>query len=156
MEKVKFINKNLSEGKKHSCYVAAPFFDPDQVTRVALVETMLEKYGLTYFSPRKDSACEDIHNPEVRKRVFDLNCQSIKNAEFVIAITDGKDVGTMIEVGMAKEAGIPVIGVAFTLGENQLFNLMIAEACYAVSRTKEELEKILTTGEKIEYKGLIE
>ena len=156
MENLTFIKKTLSEGKKHNVYIASPFFNADQNTRVDLVETLLEKHGLSYFSPRKDSACEDIHNPEVRKKVFELNCSSIRNAEFVIAITDGKDTGTMIEVGMAYEMGIPVIGVAFTLGKDQLFNLMIAEACYAVARTKEELEKILITGEKIEYKGLIE
>ena len=141
--------------KKYDYYIAAPFFNPDQVTRVALVETMLEKYGLTYFSPRKDSACENIHDPEVRKRVFELNHNSILASKGVIAITDGKDVGTMIEVGMAYSANIPVIGAAFTLGENQLFNLMIAEACCSVARTKEELEQSIN-GMKIEYKGLIE
>lgn len=145
-----------NNNKKYDFYIAAPFFNPDQVTRVALVETMLEKHGYTYFSPRKDSACEDIHNPEVRKRVFELNHTSILASKGVIAITDGKDVGTMIEVGMAYSSDIPVIGVAFTLGDNQLFNLMIAEACYSVARTKEELERILFDGEKIEYKGLIE
>lgn len=155
MENKSFI-KTLSKGKKHNCYIASPFFNADQNTRVDLVETLLEKHGLSYFSPRKDSACENIHDPEVRKRVFELNCNSIKDAEFVIAITDGKDVGTMIEVGMAYKMGIPVIGVAFTLGKDQLFNLMIAEACYGVARTKDELEQILVTGEKIEYKGLIE
>lgn len=150
---MKFIKKT---NKKHNCYIAAPFFNADQITRVELVETLLEKHGLTYFSPRKDSACEDIHNPEVRKRVFDLNCKSIENADFVIAITDGKDVGTMIEVGMAHQMNIPVLGVAFTLREDQLFNLMIAEACYGVARNKDELEHILVTGEEIAYKGLIE
>lgn len=146
----------LNEGKTHHVYIASPFFNENQLTRVELVETLLEKHGLTYFSPRKDSACENIHDPEVRKRVFELNVENIKNAEFVIAITDDKDTGTMIELGIAYSLGIPVIGVAFTLKEGQLYNLMIAEACYSTARNKTELEKILVEGATIEYKGLIE
>ena len=142
--------------KKYDFYIAAPFFNEDQITRVSLVEAILEKNNLTYFSPRKDSACENIHDEEVRKRVFELNCNSIKDSRKVIAITDGKDVGTMIEVGMAYADGIDVIGVAFTLKQDQLFNLMIAEACESVARNKEQLEDIIRNNAKIKYEGLIE
>lgn len=140
---------------KYDVYIAAPFFTQDQITRVALVETILEKLNMKYFSPRKDSACENISDPDVRKRVFDLNCDSIKASKMVVAITDDKDVGTMIEVGMAHSLEIPVIGAAFTLKPEQLFNLMIAEACVSVAKTKEELEESIK-GKRIEYKGNIE
>lgn len=149
------IFEKIKYSHNHEVYIAAPFFNQDQITRVALVETLLEKLGITYFSPRKDSACENISDPKARKRVFDLNCESIKNSKMVIAITDDKDVGTMIEVGMAHALNIPIIGAAFTLKPDQLFNLMIAEACTSVAKTKEELE-LSIKGEKIEYKGDIE
>lgn len=147
--------KSLNPGKKHHVYIAAPFFNPDQITRVALVETLLEKHGLTYFSPRKQSAIGPISSPEVRKKSFDLNVQGIEEAEFLIAITDGKDMGTIFEAGHAYASNIPVIYVAFTIGKDGMFNLMLAESGKAACRTVEELEAAIL-GEDIYYEGLIE
>lgn len=146
---------NLSEGKKHHVYIASPFFNPDQVTRVALVETLLEKHGLTYFSPRKQSAIGPISSPEVRKKSFEMNVKGIEDAEFLIAITDGKDMGTIFEAGHAFASNIPIIYVAFTLGKDGMFNLMLSESGVAACRTVEELESAIQ-GEEIYYEGLIE
>jgi len=149
------IKTRMNPKKPHNCYIAAPFFNPDQITRVALVETLLEKHGLTYFSPRKQSAIGPISSPEVRKKSFELNIEGIENADFVIAITDGKDVGTIFEAGHAYAKKIPVIYVAFTLGKEGLFNLMLAESSVATTTTVEDLERAIL-GEKIYYEGLIE
>jgi nucleoside 2-deoxyribosyltransferase len=147
--------RSLKEGKKHHVYIAAPFFNPDQITRVALVETLLEKHGFTYFSPRKQSAIGPISSPEVRKKSFEMNVKGIEGAEFLIAITDGKDMGTIFEAGHAFASKIPVIYVAFTLGKDGMFNLMLAESGVAACRTVEELEAAIL-GEEIYYEGLIE
>lgn len=147
--------KPLTSGKKHHCYIAAPFFNPDQITRVALVETLLEKHGLTYFSPRKQSAIGPISSPEVRKKSFQMNVDGIDEAEFLIAITDGKDMGTIFEAGHAYASNIPVIYVAFTIGKEGMFNLMLAESGKAACRTVEELEAAIL-GTEIYYEGLIE
>ncbi|MGG1915998.1 nucleoside 2-deoxyribosyltransferase [Priestia megaterium] len=147
--------KALKEGKKHHCYIAAPFFNPDQITRVALVETLLEKHGLTYFSPRKQSAIGPISDAEVRQKAFQMNVDGIEDAEFLIAITDGKDMGTIFEAGHAFASKIPVIYVAFTLGKDGMFNLMLAESGVAACRSVEELEAAIL-GEEIYYEGLIE
>ena len=116
------MTNNLKEGKKHHVYIAAPFFNPDQITRVALVETLLEKHGLSYFSPRKQSAIGPISSPEVRKKSFQMNLDGIEESEMVIAITDGKDMGTVFEAGHAFASNIPVIYVAFTIGKEGMFN----------------------------------
>lgn len=145
----------LQQGKKHHVYIAAPFFNPDQITRVALVETLLEKHGLTYFSPRKQSAIGPIADPEVREKAFQMNVSGIEEAQMVIAITDGKDMGTIFEAGHAYASQIPVIYVAFTLGKDGMFNLMLAESAQATAKTVEELESAIL-GEEIYYEGLIE
>lgn len=147
--------KALQPGKSHHVYIAAPFFNPDQITRVALVETLLEKHGLTYFSPRKQSAIGPISSPEVRKKSFQLNIEGIDNAEMLIAITDGKDMGTIFEAGHAFASHIPIIYVAFTLGKDGMFNLMLSESGKAACRTVEELEAAIL-GQEIYYEGLIE
>lgn len=140
--------------KKYDYYIAAPFFNPDQITRVELVKSILDSKGLTYFSPKDDSAVSNINNPEQRKRVFALNHESISASRSVIAITDGKDTGTIWEAGFAFAKDIPVIYIAFTLG-NAPFNLMLAESGVAACRTVEEL-KAAIDGNKIYYKGDIE
>lgn len=147
--------RNLPLGKKHSVYLASPFFKPDQIKRVELVENLLEEAGYSYFSPRKELVCPPNATDEQRKITFKGNHDGILNSEMVIAITDGKDVGTIWEMGVAFEAGIPVIGVALTLGDAP-FNLMLSESCYAVCRTKDELEGFLENGKSSYYQGEIE
>jgi nucleoside 2-deoxyribosyltransferase len=147
--------QSTKPGKKHNCYIAAPFFNPDQITRVALVETLLEKHGLTYFSPRKQSAIGPIALESVRKAAFKMNIDGIEEAEFLIAITDGKDMGTIFEAGHAFASDIPIIYVAFTLGKDGMFNLMLSESGKAACRTVEELEAAIL-GKEIYYEGLIE
>lgn len=141
--------------KEYDFYIAAPFFNENQITRVELIETLLEKHGFTYFSPRKDSACANIHDEEERKRVFKSNHQGILKSRGMIAITDDKDMGTVWEAGFAFEK-IPVIYCAFTLKKDQLFNLMLAESGISVARNKEQLEETLINGKTIKYVGLIE
>ncbi|WP_353856827.1 nucleoside 2-deoxyribosyltransferase [Bacillus sp. Bos-x628] len=147
--------KPLAPGKQQHVYIAAPFFKADQITRVALVETLLEKHDLTYFSPRKQSAIGPISSPEVRKKSFEMNIRGIEESELVIAITDDKDMGTIFEAGHAYASGVPIIYVAFTLGQDGMFNLMLAESGKAACKTIEELEAAIL-GQEIYYEGLIE
>lgn len=140
---------------KHDVYIAAPFFNNDQITRVELVKALLENKKLKYFSPKDDSAVKDINNPENRKEVFKLNHTAIDSSKMVIAITDGKDPGTIWEAGYAYAKNIPVIYVAFTLGKEGQFNLMLAESGVAACRTVEELKDAID-GKKIYFEGNIE
>ena len=153
-KKIKEMKKE-KEDKKFDFYIAAPFFNPDQITRVELVKALLDSKGLTYFSPKDDSAVTDINNPENRKRVFELNHKSISSSKAVIAITDGKAPGTIWEAGFAYAKNIPVIYIAFTLGKDGLFNLMLAESGVAACRTVDEL-KAAIDGQQIYFEGNIE
>jgi len=156
----KFLGKERLEKRgdihiKHDVYIASPFFKPDQIERVQLVEDLLDRLGITYFSPRKVLVCPPDATEEQRKKTFKGNHDGILQSRAVIAITDGKDVGTIWEMGVAYQAGVPVIGVALTLGDKP-FNLMLSESCYSTCRTIEELEKTLTDGSEIYYEGKIE
>lgn len=141
--------------KKHNVYLASPFFNPAQLERVIDVETLLEKYNMTYFSPRKELVCPPNASAEVRKNTFENNVKGILEADMVIAITDDKDPGTLFEMGMAYAFGVPVIGVALTLGDRP-FNLMLAESCKSTCRTMEELNQTLKDGQEFYYQGEIE
>ena len=125
--------------KKYDFYIAAPFFNPDQITRVELVKSLLENKGLTYFSPKDDSAVENINDPENRKKVFALNHESISASRGVIAITDGKDPGTIWEAGFSYSSKKPIIYFAEHLN-GKPFNLMLAKTGRFASNEKELIE----------------
>lgn len=151
----KIQTRALPLGKKHNVYLASPFFNPEQVERVEMIENLLEEHGYTYFSPRKELVCPPTATEEQRKTTFKGNHNGILNSEMVLAVTDGKDVGTIWEMGVAFEAGIPVVGIALTLGDKP-FNLMLSESCYTTIRTKEELVEFLKTNKSNYYQGEIE
>lgn len=151
----KFADCDTVKEKKYDFYIAAPFFNPDQVTRVELVKALLDTKSKSYFSPKDDSAVEDINIVENRKKVFKLNHNSIDESRAVIAITDGKDVGTIWEAGYAYAKNIPVIYIAFTLGKDGQFNLMLSESGVAACRTVEELKEAID-GKMIYFEGNIE
>lgn len=147
--------RTLPLGKKHNVYLASPFFNPEQLERVEMIENLMEEHGYTYFSPRQELVCPPTATEEQRRTTFQGNHNGILNAEMVLAVTDGKDVGTIWEMGVAFEAGVPVVGIALTLGDKP-FNLMLSESCYTTIRTKEELEEFLKTNKATYYQGEIE
>lgn len=139
-------NKLLQNNRdtKWDVYIASPFFNDIDNERLDIIESMLDKEGLTYFSPRHQSAIGPISEPEVRQKAFQMNVDNIKDADFVIAETSRKDLGTLFEAGLAYEAGIPIIYATFVLGENGgAVNLMLSESAFATVTTPMQLEKAI-------------
>lgn len=159
----------MSEQKTYKVYLASPFFKPEQIERIEFIENTLEENGYTVFSPRKEFVVKPDATSEDRKKGFQGNCNAIDNCDFVIAVTDGKDMGTIWEAGYAYSSGIPILYFAETLGNND-FNLMLAESGeLGVCKSREELDFVLrdiityttlnryiTHGDKFNYNGVIE
>lgn len=151
---------------KYKVYLASPFFKQEQIERVEYIENLLEKYGYAVFSPRKEFIVKPDATLEDRKKGFQGNCNGIDNCDFVIAVTDGKDMGTIWEAGYAYSSGIPILYFAETLGNNN-FNLMLAESGkLGVCKSREELDTVLKELQtysnlnqymsKFNYNGVIE
>lgn len=151
---------------KYKVYLASPFFKPEQIERIEYIENLLEKHGYTVFSPRKEFVVKPNASSEDRKKGFQGNCNAIDNCDFVIAVTDGKDMGTIWEAGYAYSSGIPILYFAETLGNNE-FNLMLAESGkLGICKSREELDTVLTELQnysnlnkyisKFNYNGVIE
>lgn len=75
---------------------------------------------MTPYMPRHDGVKlepNQLHDPAVRKTVFDENVKHIDDADIVIASLDSKDgyidTGTIWEVGYAMAVGKPVIGFQY-------------------------------------------
>lgn len=143
---------------KYDFYFASPFFTPEQIEREERLISHLRSYGYSVFSPRESCHLDAKASQESRVKVFNDNCEAIRNSAAVFAITDGKDMGTIWEAGYAYGIKRPILYYAETLGDNQ-FNLMLAQSGKGVFRRLDEVTPcnidvaLLST---IEYEGDIE
>jgi nucleoside 2-deoxyribosyltransferase len=149
-------------------YIASPFFNPEQLERVEFIEKLLSAHNIKYFSPRKDTYVKPDSTDAERKQAFNDNLKGIIDCDFVLAVTDGKDVGTIWEAGYAFSADVPVLYFAETLGDKP-FNLMLAmSAKLGTCTSRDQLDSFLSCISKYvsvtsylinvvsEYKGIIE
>lgn len=136
-------------------YVAGPWWTEEMMTRIQDVEKVLINNDCKMFRPRIDGPDLGPNaTEEDRTRAFKDNVDNIANSDFIVAITDGKDVGTIFEAGYAYGINVPVIYFCNSLPEGATFNVMLAKSGYSVALSFEDLDKIIK-GEKIDYKGLI-
>lgn len=92
-------------------YLAGPFFTMAQRWMIEQSKRYLSEQGFSVFSPFHDvgygSASE----------VVPTDVAALEKSDFVFAIVDGLDSGTLFEIGYAKALGKPVI--AFVQNESQ-------------------------------------
>lgn len=143
------------EGKL-KVYLAGGWFNPEQDRILTMVEDLL--FNISYlevYSPRRQTQFKSGSKPtrELCEQVFNNNIEAIKNSDFVIASTEGKDMGTLIEIGAAYVLKKPVIAVYF---HNEPFNLMAeGTAIGGVARNITQLELILGEISNIGLEGYI-
>lgn len=119
------------------CYLAGPFFNDEQIERVQRIRDKLILEGFEVFSPMHDAGILKPDSSDIdRQKVYEENVYSISKCDFVLVITDGKDVGTMWEAGYAVGLNKPVIYFCETLGSKP-FNVMLALSANGVYRSLE-------------------
>jgi len=137
-------------------YIAAPFFNPEQLAWVEKTKELLAKLDMNFYSPKDVNLFENGKgfDPQL---IFDDNVRTIDSCNLVIAITNDKDQGTHFEIGYAYAKGVPVIGMWISPDKDAKFNLMLSQSCTATFTSFEQLETYLK-GEEIDtnWKGLIE
>jgi nucleoside 2-deoxyribosyltransferase len=73
------------------------------------------------------------------RHLFEGCIEGVRNADVIVAVLDGPDVdsGTALEIGVALERGIPVVGLRTDFRESQDrgVNLVIAGACTELLRS---------------------
>ena len=92
--------------KKANVYLASPFFTISELWMVNETKYYLESFGLDVFSPYHDigiGKAEDVVQKDI---------DAIKSCDFVFAIFDGNDPGTLFEIGYARSINKPVIILA--------------------------------------------
>lgn len=149
--------------KKGRVYLAGGWFSDEQMERLEWVRDELKRLGFDVFSPKDEALCPPDAKGDTRQMIFDGNLQGIKNASFVLAITNCKDMGTIFECGDAYANHVPI--VYFAEGLNGPFNLMLAQSGVHVLTSRDQLTKDLQDNSilesilcnrKVGYNGVIE
>lgn len=123
-------------------YFAAPWFSPEQAAIHSKVYDVLKASRHIIFSPKHHLEVSPNADAETRRVAFVNNLVQVQQCDFVLGITDYKDVGTIFECGYAFRAGKAVVYYAETLGGGH-FNLMLAESGTCIVRDTTELQTIL-------------
>ena len=129
-------------------YLAGPFFNEKQLETIQLIEKEFDKHGIDYFSPRKGGG-SIAHLPleekkKESKRIYDSNVEEMVKANILFAVVDGRDTGTVYEMGYFKCLTVatpkPRYSITYT-NENFGLNIMLKESVDAHVVGQEELEK---------------
>ncbi len=120
-------------------YLAAPWFTPKQKDSMDKVREVLLRKDVKVFSPYYDGTVLDKNNdsPEMRTKVFNINIGSIDKCDFVVAIIDDFDPGTIFEIGYACKGKIPIICYSDVPGRG--LNLMLQQASIGFSNGEKQL-----------------
>lgn len=132
----------MSDCRETKIYFASPWFSKEQSEREERVKKKLRDIGWKIWSPKENCNLSPISDEVIRDKVFKDNCSHIEECDFVFAITDGKDMGTIWESGYAYGKGIPVIFYCETLNGGY-FNLMLAQSAYGVITSFDDLEELV-------------
>lgn len=149
-------------------YLAAPFFNKEQVQLVQDLEHVINQSGWRMFSPRKgENALEmnrmiqayqewrSFENAEserpappqpsaaLRLCVFNDNWMNIDDADLMLAVIDNFDVGVMWEVGYAYARQVPI--VTYT-NKDYGCNLMLAHSIVGHLKDLRSAEDVLEIG----------
>jgi len=122
-------------------YIAAPFFNEQQLKTVEQIKLLLTDLGINYFSPKDE--CMFIKGETKPEDILKMNLDNIEECTCMIAVTEGKDMGTLFECGYAHAKGQDIIYFWQNIDPSLKFNLMLSASSYVVARTYKDLEKAL-------------
>ncbi len=121
-------------------YLSGPLFtEAERRWNRALARRLTELIrGVEIVLPQDFKFDESFNDPRDFPRIFTACIEQLRDADAVVAILDGADVdsGTALEMGIAYERGIPIIGVRTDYRESQDrgVNLVVAGACTELLR----------------------
>lgn len=125
------IEDNWPKEFDYDFYLASPFFNEEQKERENSIKQIIRSYGFSVYAPLEHGKIDSCSSNDFCRETFNSNIEAIQKCRYVLAITDGKDMGTIWEAGYAYGIGKPVIYYAETLGKAP-FNIMLSESGYGI------------------------
>jgi len=137
-------------------YIAAPFFNPAQMIMVTEIEIILKNHGIKYFSPRSEGVIKQMTSTEKAvhmKAMYESNLKHMMEANFMIAVIDDYDTGTVFELGYftrlrevtaygRKEAPFYDRAIVTITGKDYNLNVMLKFGTDCHLRGVDKLEKL--------------
>ena len=133
-------------------YLSAPLFtEGERLWNRMLAAGLQERLsGAEVILPQDFHFGQSYNNPKDFPQIHRACIDGVRRADVVVAVLDGPDVdsGTALEMGVALERGIPIIGVRTDYRESQDrgVNLVIAAACTQLLRSMsfgEDVEQLV-------------
>ncbi len=121
-------------------YLAGPFFNKDQIEVIDKISSILSKYGVDIYNPKEE--CIYVKGQTDPKDIFDMNMSAIDECSVIIAVTDGKDVGTLFECGYAYGRSVEIVYVWLN-SKGGKFNIMLKESARCVCLSYEDIETVV-------------
>lgn len=90
---------------KYDAYLAGGWFSPAQVEALGGARAVLETAGQSFYDPQHMCLCPPDAEEGFANYVLNENLKQIRNASYVYASIEGRDLGTVFEVGYAKAVG---------------------------------------------------
>lgn len=109
-------------GRVPKVYLAAPFFTLAQLWIVEQTRSQLQHFGLDVFSPYHEVGVGPAD------KVVEADLTALREVDFVFAIADGLDAGTLVEIGYALAHATPVIIYCENESEENL-KMMAGSGC---------------------------
>lgn len=107
-------------------YIAAPFFNQEQNELLDEILTETKAVGINVYSPRDECLYDPETGMEGAEKIVEDNIDAIKSCDVLIGIMNGKDVGTLMEIGVAHALGKQIGLIWNKPPEGMKFNLMLA------------------------------
>jgi sugar/nucleoside kinase (ribokinase family)/nucleoside 2-deoxyribosyltransferase len=107
----RFVNPVTLE--KRRIYLAGPWFSVAESMLVSELESALSNLGVAVISPRRDIG--ELGPRSTTAEVLDIgqrDFEAIDTCDLLVALLDGDDPGTLIEVGYAAHAKTPIVALA--------------------------------------------
>ncbi len=123
-------------------YLAGPFFNAFQLSDQVIAERLCAVHKLEFHSPRLSMVLPKDAPEALCQKVFLENVTKIEEASLVLANIEGRDTGTMIELGFAYRAGIPV--VAYSLNPERRMNVMMKCLVAGFCNSEKEIDDFLS------------
>ena len=73
----------MNDIKKLKVYFASPWFNPEQAEREERIKNRLRELGFNVWSPKENSSLSPITDSNIRKRVFAINVNNIKDSDII-------------------------------------------------------------------------
>jgi nucleoside 2-deoxyribosyltransferase len=114
-------------------YAAGGWFSPEQKKSIDQVELAIKLAGLGLLSPRAMGIFKPGSDPQ---DLVDGNLEAILSADVLVASTEGKDMGTLLECGYAYGKKIPIV---YYYPHGGMFNIMLSGTARAVLTSEQDL-----------------